>query len=204
MNPRVKVRKGEGDRMATNSFIAKEERQPDGSLKYTGIFCHFDGDLKWNGALLKNYWCDQNKLNMLFDMGDISGLGKNIGEKHPFIYMTEEYTREQQIKWQSMVTAYHRDRGDPLKPARVFNSFSDLADYVCKDTFCDYLYIFSEKEQWQVGRVTRNDISLAALTDDAIKANSVPTETYYSIHITADQIENYLTQDQTQGRGRGR
>ena len=80
--------------MATRSTIALEFA--DGTVGK--VYCHWDGYLENNGKLLLNNYTDPFKLRDLIDLGDISSLGPNIGDKHefdiPFKYGSPEYEAE--------------------------------------------------------------------------------------------------------------
>ena len=66
--------------MSTRSRIAK--LNDDGSIRV--IYCHSDGYLSYNGRILLEHYTDPAKVDALLDLGDISSLGEEIGEQHPF------------------------------------------------------------------------------------------------------------------------
>lgn len=83
--------------MATRSSISI--RNPDGT--YTGIYCHRAGSLEHNGEILLKHYRDEAKIRELMNLGDLSLLGPEIGNKHDF---NDHVPNE--------CTAYGRDRGD--------------------------------------------------------------------------------------------
>jgi hypothetical protein len=62
--------------MATRSTIALEFA--DGSVSQ--IYCHWDGYLENNGAILSNYYMDPFKVRELIDLGDFSSLRETVEE----------------------------------------------------------------------------------------------------------------------------
>jgi hypothetical protein len=110
--------------MATRSRIAIENQ--DGTVD--SIYCHFDGYISGVGKTLFEHY-DQEKLEKLLELGDISTLGKS----------TED------------TEAYHRDRGEDLH----FESFKDVED-LFENGFgsgVEYVYCLTRHGIWLVGRV---------------------------------------------------
>jgi hypothetical protein len=66
--------------MATRSTIAVV--QEGGSVR--SVYCHFDGYPDGVGATLKEHYTDLAKIEQLLDLGDLSVLDKDIGEKVDF------------------------------------------------------------------------------------------------------------------------
>jgi hypothetical protein len=132
--------------MATRSTIALEFA--DGTVGQ--IYCHWDGYLSNNGAILLNDYKDPFKLRELIDLGDVSSLGPTIGEKHsfdiPFAYGTEEYKKEQERR-RDITTFYGRDRGESGINARYFK---DYADYRANFQSEEYNYILRTDGNWYV------------------------------------------------------
>ena len=111
--------------------------------KVKSVYCHWDGYLEHNGAILQEYY-DSAKANNLVALGDMSTLRPQIGEKHAFsqfdlppeeVEAYKELTRD----W---CTFYGRDRGEVSvwKVANTFEEFLDQADgcgaefyYIMKD-----------------------------------------------------------------------
>jgi hypothetical protein len=110
--------------MATRSRIAIENQ--DGTVD--SIYCHFDGYLSGVGKTLFNHY-DQEKLEKLLELGDISSLGESTID----------------------TVAYCRDRGEDLK----FQSFNDVEE-LFEDGFgsgVEYVYCLTKHGIWLVGRV---------------------------------------------------
>jgi hypothetical protein len=85
-------------KMGTISMIALE--MPNKEIR--SIYCHWDGYLSGNGRTLLEHYQDITKIEALLNEGNISSLGKEIGEKHNFNGDRPE----------GFTTFYGRDRGD--------------------------------------------------------------------------------------------
>lgn len=118
--------------MSTRSFICKE--QTDGS--YYGIYCHWDGYLTNNGALLLDHYSDKNKLDELLALGDIASL-------HEDVYSNPTLSHSFENSQENVTVAYHRDRGEEIHKARIIS----LDDAI--DSWCDYMYIFGQDGVWR-------------------------------------------------------
>ena len=132
--------------MATRSTIALEFA--DGTVGM--VYCHWDGYLDNNGKILFHHYVDPFKVQRLMDLGDISSLGPDIGDKHdfdcPFAYGTPEYTKWQDDK-REVTTFYGRDRGETGTKAR---RFKDFADYKSNAQSEEYNYILRKDGNWYV------------------------------------------------------
>tara|TARA_R110000868_G_scaffold87457_3_gene244610 strand:- start:766 stop:1146 length:381 start_codon:yes stop_codon:yes gene_type:complete len=100
--------------MATRSHIGK--KLENGSIKY--IYCHWDGQLNHNGKVLKEHYTDEAKIDALLELGNISILGEEIGEKQDF-----DNINAHNDKW---CLAYGRDRGEPNTKAKQVTSIEDM------------------------------------------------------------------------------
>lgn len=116
--------------MATRSNIGILNQ--DGTVSY--IYCHFDGYPEHNGSILNKHYTTEGKVRMLMDLGDISVLGENIGEKQDF---------NNRVKGTCL--AYHRDRGEEKNEARTCS----YVDYT-KEYFEEYVYLFTPGFGWEV------------------------------------------------------
>lgn len=118
--------------MATRSFICKQTE--DGRM--FGIYCHWDGYPLHHGEILINSYADENKINALLMLGDISSLGERVvppaGEFHSYDNPVEGVT-----------IAYHRDRKDTLNPPR-FLTYADA-----KGCWAEYIYVYCRDGKWR-------------------------------------------------------
>ena len=132
--------------MATRSTIALE--YANGQVDQ--VYCHWDGYLDHNGRILFDNYQDPFKVQRLMDLGDISSLGPNIGEKHSFDtvakYGTPEYEAEMEAKRQ-VCTFYGRDRGESGTGAKRFKNFEEYAREHQRE---EYEYILRKDGKWYV------------------------------------------------------
>jgi hypothetical protein len=132
--------------MATRSTIALEFA--DNTVQQ--VYCHWDGYLEHNGAILQGYYMDPFKVRDLIDLGDLSSLGPTLGEAHefdcPHAYGTPEYNAWSEAK-QQVCTFYGRDRGETGTGA---NKFKDVADYEANGQSEEYDYILKRDGNWYV------------------------------------------------------
>ena len=121
--------------MGTRSTIALEFA--DGTVEQ--VYCHWDGYLAHNGQILAKHYSDPFVLRDLIDMGDLSSLGTQIGQAHPFSphASKEDEALYEHAKDAGYCTFYARDRGEDC-PAR---KFKDYADYIANHQYEEYEYI---------------------------------------------------------------
>ena len=105
--------------MGTRSTIALEFA--DGSVQM--VYCHWDGYLEYNGAILEKHWKDPFKLQKLIDLGDMSSLGTDVGVQHGF----DERNGYDSDNFALQCTFYGRDLGEKNIFARKFKDFEDYA-----------------------------------------------------------------------------
>ena len=143
--------------MATRSTIALE--YADGTVGQ--VYCHWDGYLEHNGKILREHYSDPFKLRELVDLGDISSLGIEIGEKHAFSQFELRAEEVQAYKelTENWTTFYGRDRGETGVSQRMFKSF---ADYKAKFQHEEYAYILRNDGKWYV-KCYDKDFELLAL-----------------------------------------
>lgn len=116
--------------MATRSNIGILNE--NGSVDY--IYCHFDGYPEHNGKILSEHYTTEARVRSLLELGDLSVLGENIGEKQNF---------DERIK--GCCLAYGRDRGESNTEARNI----PYRDYT-KEHFEEYVYLFTPGKGWEM------------------------------------------------------
>ena len=109
--------------MSTKSTIAIAD-VPNND--YRGIYCHWDGDVSHNGKILFESYKDREKVEELLNLGALSILGKEIGEKQSF-----------ESPKKGFCLSYGRDRGEKDVDAVQYDSIEDLV----KDSE-KYLYVY--------------------------------------------------------------
>ena len=145
--------------MGTRSTIALEFA--DGTVQQ--VYCHWDGYLAHNGKILAEHYSDPYKLRDLIDLGDISSLGIEIGEKHAFSQFELRAEEVQAYKelTENWTTFYGRDRGEKGVAAKQFKSY---ADYVANHQYEEYEYILRNvdgKATWFVADHSDRYVTLA-------------------------------------------
>lgn len=125
--------------MSTRSYIAKQISKN----QYKTIYCHSDGYLTHNGAMLFDHYSDADKLDELLNLGDISYLAPNINPD-PSMPHSFKYDERQD----GVIVAYGRDRGDKDVEAKMFSQ----RQLTSTDTWCAYIYVFNKDNQWVYGR----------------------------------------------------
>lgn len=128
--------------MATRSAIAVMHGD-----RVKSIYCHWDGYPEGVGSVLVNHY-DSVKANHLVALGDVSSLGPEIGEQHPFSRLDTELSQD---AWDDLygnwTTFYGRDREET---GTEFRSFASLDEYVAhyEGMGCDYFYVITDGA-WQ-------------------------------------------------------
>ena len=124
--------------MATRSNIAY--RTPEGKIR--SVYCHWDGYPEHNGEMLTRYYTEANKIAQLIELGSLSSLRPELGEKQDF-----DDRSTQNDDW---TLAYHRDRGESL----VINEYDDIPSWI--DDMEEYAYLWNGKE-WLVNDHGKRD-----------------------------------------------
>ena len=119
--------------MSTHAFIAAQ--QPNGTVR--AIYLHSDGYVQHAGQTLVRHYMDPAKINALLDLGDLSVLGAELGEKHNFNFPPK-----------GVCNAYMRDREEVGFEAQTYRSRQSLAD-AGSNRHITYVYIF-DGERWLV------------------------------------------------------
>jgi hypothetical protein len=144
--------------MGTRSTIALEFA--DGTVEQ--VYCHWDGYLDYNGKILAEHYSDPFKLRDLIDLGDLSSLKPEIGEKHAFSRLEVPMDDEAYEKlYGNMTTFYGRDRGETGTGAK---KFKDYADYKANHQYEEYEYILRNvdgKAVWFVADHSDRYVTLA-------------------------------------------
>ena len=123
--------------------------------KCKSIYCHWDGYLSHNGAILQDHY-DSAKANNLVAMGDMSSLGRVIGEAHPFSPhgSPEDSALYEHAKDQGYCTFYGRDRGETGTEFRVAHTFAEFLEQA-DGCGAEYYYIMKDGV-WYVGDTYSN------------------------------------------------
>ena len=127
--------------MGTRSMIAIQNPY---SKDIRAVYCHWDGYLEHNGAILQKHYNASPKVNNLIALGDISSLRPEIGEKHAFSRLETPMDEEVYEKlYGNMTTFYGRDRGETGVEFKVFPTLKAAEECY---TWSDYFYCFKYKK----------------------------------------------------------
>lgn len=130
--------------MATCSYIGIKEGE---HIQY--IYCHWDGYIAHNGAILQKSYQNEDKIWELINLGDLSILGSEIGEEHDFMADAGD-----------ICTAYHRDRNEELNIETMCvrgKSFDEICKLVLDGSWCEFFYMWdTETKKWYVGYYSDN------------------------------------------------
>lgn len=120
--------------MSTRSLICVE--QDDGT--YKGVYCHSDGYLTYNGAMLLDHYNSKQKAEEIIALGDLSLLCEKLypdpDRPHSFNYDERQ---------EDVTVAYGRDRGEKNTEARTISLES------AKESWCEYMYVFGKDGKWR-------------------------------------------------------
>jgi len=117
--------------MATRSNIAYQTAEG----KIRSVYCHWDGYPEHNGEMLQRHYQDIEKIKRLVELGSISALRPEIGEKQDF-----DDRSTQNENW---TLAYSRDRGEELH----ISEYDDIPSWI--EDMEEYAYLWNGKE-WLV------------------------------------------------------
>ncbi|MBR6641620.1 MAG: hypothetical protein IKL08_05460 [Clostridia bacterium] len=119
--------------MSTRSTIGIELAKG----KYVYIYCHSDGYLTYNGAMLLDHYKDREKIQKLIALGDISVLERKVDpdpkKPHGFRYDNRQ---------EDVVVAYGRDRGETDVNARVGSLLDMCGGWI------EYVYVYTLDNKW--------------------------------------------------------
>lgn len=116
--------------MATRSMIGIQ--QEDGKVR--AIYCHYDGYPEGVGQTLADYYQTTDKVEALLNLGDLSVLSNEIGEKQDF--------DNRETRNENWCLAYGRDRGEANTEAKDFNYVGAYLEYA-RNSCAEFAYIFT-------------------------------------------------------------
>ena len=135
--------------MSTRSMICMKLKDDN----YKSIYCHSDGYLEYNGAMLIDYYKDRKKVEELLELGNISCLNEKV---HPD--PTRPHSFDYDKQQEDVVVAYMRDRGEKGQEAILLT----MEDLRSDDRRAQYIYIFDENDEW---KYIKSPFSLSELKD---------------------------------------
>jgi len=117
--------------MATRSIIAKLDEKG-----VEAIYCHSDGYLEHTGKILDQHYANEDKVDELLSLGDVSIVDENIGVKIDF----NDYKLRAENK---QCLFYARDRGEKYKQAEQLEDESALLKHAFEYYDADLVYMFA-------------------------------------------------------------
>ena len=117
--------------MATRAVIAKLDDK--GVL---AIYSHSDNYLEHTGKILDQHYANEDKVDELLSLGDVSIVDENIGVKIDF----NDYKLRAANK---QCLFYDRDRGEKYKQAEQFYDENVLLKYAFEECDVDLVYMFA-------------------------------------------------------------
>jgi hypothetical protein len=130
-------------------------RMSDGT--WSRIYCHWDGYLSHNGAILFKHYNTQGKREALIALGGLSSLGPTLGAKHD----SSERNNP------NVCTAYHRDGGEDLD---IVTGPTLESVWPENDTWTEFTYVWNG-DRWLVGKPKGRTPFLVDL-GEALKADA--------------------------------
>jgi hypothetical protein len=100
----------------------------------TGIYVHYDGYISHTGNILKKYY-NRETTYKLMELGDLSLLEKEIGEKHDY--------HDPYYNW---CISYKRDRGETDTDAEIYDNIEDFIN----NFDAKYIYLLDNDNIWKV------------------------------------------------------
>ena len=130
--------------MGTRSGIGIENPNT-GVIK--GIYCHWDGYLEHNGAILNEHYATSPKVNNLIALGDLSSLRAEIGEKHAFsqFELPKEEVEAFKTLTENWCTFYGRDREETNVSYKRYETRKEFVDGIDGAYF--YLFVYDTDQQ---------------------------------------------------------
>jgi hypothetical protein len=98
----------------------------------TAIYVHWGGYPEFVGKMLLNHYNNDDIVNGLMNLGDLSILSENMNPTEPHSFNNPQ---------KGVCVAYGRDRGDTGSDSRTFE---DLGEYEHFGSGVDYQYLFED------------------------------------------------------------
>ena len=151
--------------MSTRSNIAI--KMDDGRIR--AIYCHYDGYLECVGEILAEHYTDPEKINALIDLGAISSLYPEVGDKHSFKERRDLVMKENEQIWADWTLAYHRDRGDDWSSCapKTYNNMNDFVNDAVSELGANFVYLWDR--EWTY--CTSKDIENNNLAFEPVSSN---------------------------------
>lgn len=136
--------------MSTRSDIIVQ--RTDG--KFARIYCHWDGYLEHNGAILQEHYNSQARAEELVKEGDLSSL-------QPKCSKPKGHSFDKPVK--GFCIYYGRDRGEKNVETKIFDSLA--AAWPPEDTWTEFTYVWAKDYGWLVADADTGTQALVPLAD---------------------------------------
>jgi hypothetical protein len=120
--------------MSTRSYICRENK--DGT--YTGVYCHSDGYLTYNGAMLMDNYNLRERVDRLMELGNMSCL-------NPMIEPDPSKPHKFDDRQEGVTVFYGRDRGEKDQEAKLM-SLEEIND---PSSWIEYCYVYGKDNRWR-------------------------------------------------------
>jgi hypothetical protein len=120
--------------MSTRSYICRENE--DGT--YTGVYCHSDGYLTYNGAMLMDNYNLRERVDRLMELGNMSCL-------NPMIEPDPSKPHKFDDRQEGVTVFYGRDRGEKDQEAKLM-SLEEIND---PSSWIEYCYVYGKDNRWR-------------------------------------------------------
>jgi hypothetical protein len=161
--------------MSTRSYICKENE--DGTI--TGSYCHCDGYLTYNGAMLLDHYNTKERVDKLLSFGNMSCLNEII-EPDP----SKPHTFDD--RQPNVTVFYGRDRGEKGQEAQKVK----LEDIESDGSWIEWCYVFGKDGKWryfECGHLKEGLKDLKEGLDEEYKRLGFPRpEGYYGFFTQGD------------------
>jgi hypothetical protein len=142
--------------MSTRSLICRLTRDGFSEPPIEGVYCHWDGYPSNNGRLLLDHYQDEEKLKRLLELGSLSFLQAEIGQKHGFGKALDEHP-----DW---CLFYGRDREETEGIGKMtFKGDDESVLEQAKKCGCEYVYLYDhlhyEPARWLIWDVYERMLS---------------------------------------------
>ena len=136
--------------MSTRSYIVRENSDET----YTGIYCHCDGYLTYNGAMLLDHYATKDRVDRLLSYGHLSVLDEKIEPDPSRVHTFDE-------RQPGVCVFYGRDRGEKFQQALKV----DLTEIDKPESWVDYCYVFGKDGIWRYFKCGELDKGLQDLQE---------------------------------------
>ena len=149
--------------MSTRCLIGRQYK--DKTIRY--IYCHCDGYIDGVGTVLKKFYSDEETIDKLLDLGDLSALGTSPEECPDNLEELFHETFEYWLKWQKDPTDENKAAYDAvttlyelknrkfchlLRPNElpILKLAANKKDYIDQQADAEFRYLYSTKGNWTV------------------------------------------------------